>query len=62
LTAFLAAAIWPRTPLAKAIVLVLVLKLIGIAGISIFLFPGSARPMVDAAVMTRVIGPSASQP
>jgi len=56
--AFLAAGIRPRTPLAKAIVLVLVIKIIGIAGIKIFLFPHSAEPAVDASVMARVLGPA----
>ncbi|MFZ2067288.1 MAG: hypothetical protein WAV27_15005 [Xanthobacteraceae bacterium] len=54
--AFLAAGLWPRTPLAKAIVFVLVIKLIGIAGIKAFGFPDSAQPRVDAAAMARVIG------
>lgn len=54
--AFLAAGLWPRTPLAKAIVFVLVIKLIGIAGIKVFGFPDSAQPRVDAGVMARVIG------
>jgi hypothetical protein len=56
LTAFLAAGLRPRTPLAKAIVLVLIIKLIGIAGMKVFLFADSAQPVVDAAVMARVIG------
>jgi len=54
--AFLAAGLWPRTPLAKAIVFVLVIKLIGIAGIKEFGFPDSAQPRVDAAAMARVLG------
>ena len=54
--AFVAAGMWPRTPLAKAIVFVLVIKLMGIAGIKAFGFPDSARPSVDAAAMARVIG------
>ena len=48
LSAFLAAGLRPRTPLAKAIVLVLVIKLIGIAGMKMFMFPESAQPFVDA--------------
>ena len=44
LAAFLAAGLRPRTPLAKAIVLVLVIKLIGIAGMKMFMFPDSAQP------------------
>jgi hypothetical protein len=54
--AFLAAGLWPRTALAKAIVLVLVIKLIGIAGIKAFGFPDSTQPRVDASAMARVIG------
>ena len=54
--AFLAAGLWPRTPLAKAIVFVLVIKLIGIAGIKSFGFSDSAQPRVDATAMARAIG------
>ncbi|HEY5067625.1 MAG TPA: hypothetical protein VIJ04_22720 [Xanthobacteraceae bacterium] len=54
--AFLAAGLWPRTPLAKAIVFVLVIKLIGIASIKVFAFPDGAQPRVDANAMARVIG------
>ncbi len=54
--AFLAAGLWPRTPLAKAIVFVLVIKLIGIAGIKAFGFPDSGQPRVDARVMAHVLG------
>jgi hypothetical protein len=58
LAAFLTAGIRPRTPLAKAIVLVLVIKLIGIAGIKVLMFPGSAQTEVDGAVMARVLAPA----
>jgi hypothetical protein len=54
--AFLAAGLWPRTPLGKAIVFVLVIKLIGIASIKVFAFPDGAQPRVDASAMARVIG------
>ena len=54
--AFLAAGLRPRTPLAKAIVLVLIIKLIGIAGIKVFMFPDSAQPVIDANAMARVVG------
>lgn len=57
-TAFLAGCARPRTTLAKAIVLILVIKLFGIVGMKVFMFPDSARPVVDAAAMIRVIGPS----
>jgi hypothetical protein len=38
-------------------VVVLVIKLIGIVGIKVFMFPDSAQPIVDANVMARVLGP-----
>jgi hypothetical protein len=57
--AFLAAGLRPRTPLAKAIVLVLVIKLIGLAGMKVFMFPDGAQPVVDANAMARVVGVTA---
>ncbi len=54
--AFVAAGLRPRTPLAKAIVFVLVIKLIGIAGIKALGFPDSGQPRVDAGAMARVLG------
>ena len=60
LAAFIAAGARPPTPLAKAIVLVLAIKLIAIAGIKVFMFPESTQPVVDATAMARAIGPSAS--
>lgn len=62
LIAFLAAAWRPPTPLARAIVVVLVIKLIGIAGIKVFMFPDSAQPDVDATAMARAIGPHTISP
>ena len=59
LTAFVSAGVRPATPLAKAIVLVLILKLIGIAGIKVFMFPDNALPVADAAAVARLVGPSA---
>lgn len=56
LGAFAAAGLWPRTPLAKAIVLVLFVKLIGVTAMHIYLTAGNVEPVVDAAVMERVIG------
>ena len=56
LTAFVSAGVRPATPLAKAIVLVLILKLIGITGIKVFMFPDSARPAVDGAAMAQAMG------
>jgi hypothetical protein len=55
----LTAGLRPRTPLAKAIVFVLVIKLIGIAGMKVFMFSDSAQPVVDADSMARVMGVSA---
>jgi hypothetical protein len=57
LAAFVAAGARPLTPLARVIVLVLILKLIGLAGIKLIMFPDSAQPVIDAAAMTRAIGP-----
>ena len=62
LGAFLAATARPRTPLARAIVLVLAVKLIGIVAIKVVMFPDNARPSVNAAAMARVIGPDAIAP
>jgi hypothetical protein len=62
LTAFLDAGMRPRTPLAKAIALVLVIKLIGIAGLTIFIFSDDAHQSIDAAAMVRVMGLSTSPP
>ena len=59
LTAFVSAGVRPATPLAKAIVLVLILKLIGIAGIKVFMFPDNAQPVADAAAVARLVSPSA---
>ena len=56
LAAFMAAGLRPRTPLAKAIMLVLVIKFIGIVGMKVFMFPDSARPVVDANAVARVVG------
>jgi len=39
-------------------VLVLVIKLIGIAGIKLFMFPDDTQPVVDANAMARVLGVS----
>ena len=56
LAAYFAAGLRPRTVLAKAIVLVLVIKLIGLVGIKTFLFPESSQPVVSADTMARRIG------
>jgi hypothetical protein len=57
LAAFLTAGLRPRTPLAKAISVALAVKLVVIVSMKVFLFSGDARPVVDDAVMDRVIGP-----
>ena len=59
LALFVSAGIRPRTPLARAIVLILILKLIGIAGIKVFMFPDNAQPVADAAAVARLVSPSA---
>jgi hypothetical protein len=58
--AFLAAGVRPPTPLAKAIMLVLVLKLLAITGAGVFLSSRNQRPVVDPAAVSRLIGPSPS--
>lgn len=60
LTAFLTAGATPRSPFAKAIVLVLILKLVGIAAIKTFMFPDSSKPVANAATVAQVLGVSAS--
>jgi hypothetical protein len=60
LAAFFATGMRPRTPLAKAIVAILVIKLAGIMAARVFMFADSARPAVDAAAMARVIGASSA--
>ena len=56
LGAFLAAGLRPRTPLAKAIMLVLVIKLIGITAVRIYMVADGAQPVVDADTMAHVFG------
>jgi hypothetical protein len=60
LAAYLAAGVRPPTPMAKAIVLVLVVKLIAIACAGIFLFSSDERLVVDPNAVSRLIGPSVS--
>ncbi len=59
---FIASGLRPRTPLARAIACALVLKLIVILSMKLFLFSGDARPLVDEAAMSRLIGPSTHVP
>ncbi len=58
LTDFVGAGLRPRTPLARAIVLALAIKLVVIVSMKVLLFSGDARPAVDATVMMSVIGPA----
>lgn len=60
LAAFLAAGVRPPTPLAKAIMLVLTLKLLAIVAASIFLFSTNERLSVDPGAISRLIGPAPS--
>jgi len=62
LGAFLAKGSRPPTPLAKAIVLVLVVKLMAIAAIGVLLFSSSGRMVVDSTTVSRLIGPSVPLP
>jgi hypothetical protein len=62
LAAFLAAGARPPTPLAKAIVLVLVVKLMALAAIGVFLCSSSGRMVVDSTRVSRLIGPSVPLP
>ena len=57
LGAFLAAGVRPPTPLARAIMVVLVTKLVAIAGIGVFLASDGRRPVVDPIAVSRLIGP-----
>jgi hypothetical protein len=50
----------PPTPVAKAIVLVLVVKLLAIASVSVFLISSGERLVVDRDAVSRLIGPSVS--
>ncbi len=55
---FLLAGIRPKTPLARAIVLVLVLKLAVVVSMQVFLLWGEAQPDVNALTMRRLLGPA----
>jgi hypothetical protein len=60
IVAFLAAGVRPPTPFAKAIRLVLAIKLVAIASIGMVMLAGRARPGVDATAVARLIGPPAA--
>ena len=55
--AFLAAGLRPRTTLAKAIMLVLIIKLIAIGGIGLVMNADHGRPVADSIAMSQLIGP-----
>jgi hypothetical protein len=55
---FLLAGIRPKTPLAKAIVFVLILKLAVVASMQVFLLCGEAQPDVNALTMRHLLGPA----
>ncbi len=59
---FLRAGVRPQTPLAKAIMLALAVKLVAIATIWLAFFSGDARPLADASTLAHLIGPSAPPP
>jgi hypothetical protein len=58
--AFVAAAVRPQTPLAKAIMAVLLVKLIALTGIGVFMLAGRAPAPVGPAGMEHLIGPTVS--
>jgi hypothetical protein len=56
---FFRAGLRPPTPLGRAIVLALAVKLVAIATIWLVWFSGDARPPADAATLAHLIGPTA---
>lgn len=58
-TAFLKAGVRPRTPLARAIVVALAIKLCVVVAMRIFLFGSDQRSVVDEAAMDRLFAPHA---
>jgi hypothetical protein len=56
--AFIGAAIRPRTMLARAIVTVLAIKLVAVAGMAIYAHFTDQSASIDAAAVDRLIGPS----
>jgi hypothetical protein len=60
IVAFLAAGVRPPSPFAKAIRLVLTIKLVAIVGIGIVMVASGGGPAVDAAAVARRIGPPVS--
>jgi hypothetical protein len=60
MVAFIAAGVRPPTPLAKAISLVLAIKLAAIAILGVVVFASGGGPAVDASAVSRMMGPYAS--
>ena len=60
IVAFLAAGVRPPTPFAKAIRLVLAIKLVAIAGIGVIMVASRSGSAVDAPAVARLIGPPGS--
>ena len=61
LGAFLAALVRPRTPLVRAIRMVLFIKLIAIAGMGAFMLAGRGQAPAGAELTARLLGPAISQ-
>ena len=59
LAAYIGAALRPRTMLARAIVLVLAIKLMAVAGMAVYAHFTDRSASIDAAAVDRLIGPSA---
>ena len=59
LAAFLRAAVRPRSMLARAIVLVLAIKLVAVIGMAVYAHFTDQSASIDAAAVERLIGPSA---
>jgi hypothetical protein len=56
LAAYLRAGLRPKTPLAKAVVFVLCLKLAAVVGLRLFMLSDETRPNVDEAAVARLLG------
>ncbi|MGD1016215.1 MAG: hypothetical protein ABR863_07210 [Roseiarcus sp.] len=55
---FVLSGLRPRTPLARAIVFVLLLKLAFVASLQVFLLCSAAQPDVNPQTIQRVLGPA----
>jgi len=60
LAAFVSAGIRPRSVLARAIVIVLAIKLIAVAGMAAYAHLTDQSAGIDAAAVNRLIGPSSA--